>query len=429
MRSLTYLVVLVLLGGTLPGCGNKLAKQLAAEPLYEADFTGFYLVDAVSGEVLAERNARKLFTPASTTKILTLATGLAWLDDGELPALAYGYEADTLRLWGLAYPLLGADEESYNEKIREAIGEWAGTVEVNLHGYAALPRYGAGWMWDDYPYNFQTERSGLPVYRNTLAVWQRGGILATRPAFFALRNSGYGRSGTLIRGEDDNRYSVNLPQSNRDTLRAPLYRAAGLMPQLLEDWTGHPVRYHNKPLPADWGLNVWRGAQRDSVLQTMMWESDNFLAEQLLLEAGLVRHDLTKPTEIMERARDSVLRLQPTELAWADASGISHYNLISPRALARVLQRLYAEHPSVLNLFPAGGESGTLENWYGGPGEQPYVFAKTGSLRHNFSLAGYLRAESGRLLTFAIMHNHYRGSSLDYRRATGRTLDYIREHY
>ena len=437
---LASLAVLALLAAS--GCRSAALRIVNAEPLFQQAFTGFYLADARSGRELAARNADKLFTPASNTKLLTAATALAWLPADSLPALAYRADGDTLRLWALAYPFLGSDDSLYNREIRRRLSEWPGPVEVGLHGYADLPRLGEGWMWDDYPYAFARERSGLPLYGNLVAAWRTeeeapggGASLAwrTRPTFLAVGESVDLARGRLRRDEMSNRLTASPATAIDDTLLAPLYGANALASQLLEDFAGRPVPHHNEPLPTDWRSRTWKGLPRDEALAAMMLPSDNFLAEQLLLAAGLFHDDLTDPRAIRRRAQDSVLQVGEEALAWADASGISHYNLVTPRALAEVVRASFVAAGQVrtdrLEVLPQGGRSGTIADWYAGELGVPYVFAKTGTLRHNHALTGLLRADSGRWLVFSFMHNHYRGSSTDYKRAMQRALAEIRESY
>ena len=424
------------------GCRPPALRIVDAEPLFAQAFTGFYLADARTGDELAARDADKLFTPASNTKLLTAATAFAWLPADSLPALAYRVDGDTLRLWALAYPFLGGDDSPYNVEIRRRLSGWPGPVEVGLHGYTELARLGEGWMWDDYPYAFARERSGLPVYGNLVAAWRSeqeapgGGASLTwrtRPGFLAVGESIELARGRLRRDELSNRLTASPATAIDDTLLAPLYGANALAAQLLEDFAGRPIPHHNEPLPPDWRSRTWRGLPRDEALAAMMLPSDNFLAEQLLLAAGLYRGDLTDPRAIRRRAQDSVLQIGREALAWADASGISHYNLVTPRALAEVVRASFVAAGEVradrLEVLPQGGRTGTIADWYAGALGVPYVFAKTGTLRHNHALTGLLRASSGRWLVFSFMHNHYRGTSTDYKRAMQRALAEIREKY
>ena len=422
-----WLGLVALLSLTACSVSRGLDKQIDSQPLYQADFSGFYVAEAASGKELYARDADRLYTPASNVKLLTLATCLAWLPQDSLPALAYRADGDTLRLWAVAYPLLAGDEAPYNDRIRRAIAEWPGPVEFNMHGYRSLPRFGEGWMWDDYQYPFARERSGLPVYRNLLRVIGSEELgqseLPARPSFLVVRRSDHQNRRPITRNETGNRFYVRSDLAVGDTVYAPLFGVRSLATQLLEDWTGRSVRYHNMPLPSDWGAQTFKGLPRDSLLRQMMLPSDNFLAEHLLLQAGLYHSSTTDEQAVRQEARRVVLKLTEQELRWADGSGISHYNLASPRALGKLLLELYASYPKSTwqSLLPAGGESGTLRDFYK-PNGAPYVYAKTGTLRHNHNLSGFLLADSGKWLVFSIMNNHYAESSRDYKAAMEATL-------
>ncbi|WP_345694318.1 D-alanyl-D-alanine carboxypeptidase [Fodinibius salicampi] len=80
--------------------------------------------------------------------------------------------------------------------------------------------------------------------------------------------------------------------------------------------------------------------------------------------------------------------------------------------------------------MPAGGERGTIRNWYEAPeGEDPYVFAKTGTLSNNHALSGYIITRSGKKLYFSFMNNHYVTSSSVVKREMEKVLRYIHMTY
>ncbi|HNL40597.1 MAG TPA: D-alanyl-D-alanine carboxypeptidase, partial [Saprospiraceae bacterium] len=67
---------------------NDLRRDIEKSPVFARSLSGFVLMDGENGQVLCEVNGAHYFTPASTTKILTLATCLAVLGDS-VPALLY----------------------------------------------------------------------------------------------------------------------------------------------------------------------------------------------------------------------------------------------------------------------------------------------------------------------------------------------------
>ena len=161
----------------------------------------------------------------------------------------------------------------------------------------------------------------------------------------------------------------------------------------------------------------------------MMYESDNFVAEQLLLLCAGVKYDTLQQEKIIPWVKDSLFGALPTPPRWVDGSGLSRYNLITPRYLTGVLQRLYREQPHerLFSLFPAGGVSGTLAEWYRGPDGKPFVFAKSGSMSGVQCLSGYLLTKSGKTLIFSFMHNNFVGSAKPWKQEMQRFLLRIRE--
>lgn len=92
---------------------------------------------------------------------------------------------------------------------------------------------------------------------------------------------------------------------------------------------------------------------------------------------------------------------------FADGSGMSTYNRISPRAAVSLLrwtagQSWGAQYRASL---PVGGLDGTLRRRFGGTPLAGRIFAKTGTLNATNALSGWMIAASGRELTFSIIAN------------------------
>lgn len=92
---------------------------------------------------------------------------------------------------------------------------------------------------------------------------------------------------------------------------------------------------------------------------------------------------------------------------FADGSGMSTYNRISPRAAVALL-RWTATQPwgtTYRASLPVGGVDGTLRRRFAGTPLAGRIFAKTGTLNATNALSGWLIAASGRELTFSIIAN------------------------
>ncbi len=147
--------------------------------------------------------------------------------------------------------------------------------------------------------------------------------------------------------------------------------------------------------------------------------SQNLHAEALLRRLGIAAADrnlLATPTaqrgslEAGLEAMRAVLAgagLPRTGYDFSDGSGMSTYNRVSPRAAVALL-RWGAKQPWGADWrasLPVGGVDGTLKRRFAGTPLAGQIFAKTGTLNATNGLSGYLRAASGRELTFAIFAN------------------------
>ena len=104
------------------------------------------------------------------------------------------------------------------------------------------------------------------------------------------------------------------------------------------------------------------------------------------------------------------------DLAFYDGSGLSTYDEVTPRAIARLLH--FASTQSWFQDFkislPVGGVDGTLESRFTKLPLKGRVFAKTGTMGEGRALSGYLECASGKTVIFSILdNNHAPGTSAD----------------
>jgi D-alanyl-D-alanine carboxypeptidase/D-alanyl-D-alanine-endopeptidase (penicillin-binding protein 4) len=419
------IVVLLLLTILFTGCSSArihLAKKMDARfetASYKNQFTGFLLIDAATKDTLYSSNSTKYFTPASNTKIFTLFTALKLLPDS-IPALKYSFTRDTLYIQGTG------DPSALHPYLKDS------TALHFIKNYTNIALYtnnfrdeklGPGWSWDDYQYYYSPERSGFPLYGNVLTI-ENGDTLKASPEYF--KDSIIPIMYALNRDKNKNRFYFDT--SKKDTLEIPFIVDSNLTKILLERSLQRKIHSTYK-MPVD-SIKVLYGLPADTIYKRMMEVSDNFLAEQLLFLASSTLSD----TLNSEKARQFVLKNHLSDLKqpprWVDGSGLSRYNLFTPESIVHVLHKLYLEIPRerLLQFFPTGGVSGTLEDWYSGDTE-PYLYAKTGSLSNNHCLSGYLLTKSGKTLIFSFMNNHFMENSSEIKERMQTIFEEIRDTY
>ncbi len=421
-HTLLFAFIFLLLQACVAGKYRKLGRNLDSRlnnELFSNQFTGLWIFDPIRGDTLYRLNSQKYFTPASNTKIFTLFAGLKLLPDN-IPSLQYLEKNDTLFIKGMADPSL---LHPYF-KDSTAIQFIRGFRNVALcPGILEDTPWGPGWAWEDYDGTYAPERTALPLYGNVVEVF-KSDSLRVIPKYF--RDSVKAISYRYRREKERNLFYFG--PDCEDTLYIPFRTDTNLTRQLLQRASGHAV------LPArtmpEGKRNMLYGIPTDSLYKRMMQESDNFLAEQLLIAASGTLSDTLNGQRAREYILDRYLEDIDQLPVWVDGSGLSRYNLFTPESIGYVLYELFKEVPRerLFSLFAAGGVSGTLEDWYPGRG-RPYLFAKTGTLANNHCLSGYLVTRSGKVLIFSFMNNHFRGPSAELKAVMKGVFEELRDHY
>lgn len=394
------------------------AEQIEGSPGFSKSFTGFSLIEAQSGKVLHEYDANKYFTPASNAKILTLYTCLHILGDS-LPALRYEVRGDSLLFWGTGDPSLLNPKLDNNQRVLDFLRSRPEQLFFCPDNFEDAS-FGAGWAWDDYNYSFQAEKSGMPLYGNVVSFEKEKNSLEYEVYPQLFRNTLVDAPEQQIRGakikrdKDANRFYYNAVESiaYKHQAKVPFKYSHKLLVLMLEDLLQRNIQFYPHPLRPGAQSKTLYSSSPEAAYRQIMQESDNFIAEQLLLLCANQVFDTLNTNKIIKYAQEEFLNALPDRPIWVDGSGLSRYNLITPRSLTALLQKIYqlTGWEYLKSIFPAGGKSGSIKNWYGG-GEKPYVFAKTGTLSNKHCLSGYLKAKSGKLLIFSFMHNNYTSGS------------------
>lgn len=400
------------------------------------DHTGFMLYDLEKKEAVFEYNSSKYFTPASNTKIFTLFASLKILGDS-VPALHYRETTDSLIFWGTGDPSFLYKYVYNNGRTYNFLKHAQKPLYFSSANFYSA-HYGPGWSWDDYNDYYSAERSAFPLYGNIFSVKLENGSPKAYPSYFR-QYFAFGpdkeRTG-VIRELQSNHFTFHWGKrrSSATVWDVPIRMEGGLTVMLLCDTLKKPIAVLDKH-PFDSTklseIKTFYSIPTDSLYKVLMQESDNFIAEQLLMMCSdVINPDSTQTQIAINYVKKNFLKDLKDAPSWVDGSGLSRYNLFTPRTIVQMWEKIYQLRPRE-RLFPllaTGGVNGTIKNWYKGE-NGPYIFGKTGSLSNVHCLSGYLVTRSGKTLIFSFMNNNFVESTSKVRTHMHELLKMIHEKY
>ncbi|MEO3972290.1 D-alanyl-D-alanine carboxypeptidase/D-alanyl-D-alanine-endopeptidase [Streptomyces sp. CAU 1734] len=350
-----------------PGAGlAKLIKDPGLGPLRTAS-----VVEVATGRTLYAREAGKAMPPASTIKIATAVAALTALGpDHRIPT--------TVVAAGRRITLVGGGDASLDRAALRALADRTAR---------ALRARGADSVRLAYDTSLHRGNPLHPIGMN--------GNLAPVVALMVDEgredpdSTGYG-----ARSDD--------PAGDAARLFAKLLGERGVQ------ITASPAP--GRPAPGSRPLAVVRSAPLSALVERMLTDSDNDLAEALARQTARASGEEMSFAGAGRAVREQLARLKMPLAGsrFADGSGLNRKDRVSAGLLTALLTRAASpDHPGlrpVLTGLPVAGFSGTLRDRY--PGSSPgagLVRAKTGTLTGVNSLSGTVVASDGRLLAFAFL--------------------------
>ena len=423
-----------------------------SDPLLASSNVGMKVVSLETGEVLYEKDAEKLYHPASTMKLITAATALVKLSPNyRFHTTLYADRLEDHRVLGNIY-LKGGGDPVFNSSDLEKMVERLVETEVkDLQGdivvdetYFDPIRRGKGWMWDDGPIGgYYPHLSALTINRNGVFVRISPGTKIGDPVhvhldpptqFMKIVNDtttvGHSEKTrlTIKRKEEstgenvliiDGAMTIGQAKMNRrvDVLDPALYCGTLLREMLAKRGVTlqGTVRYGEVPKEAAEIIT-----HVSPPLSRIVWEmnkpSDNLIAELLLKTIGAELRGAPGTAEKGLGAISNLLGIIGMDrryYTFADGSGVSRYNLVTASLLTDLLVYMYrnfAVMPEYLASLPVGGVDGTLTRRMRGMSAEGVLRAKTGTLRGLTALAGYTVTADGETVAFSIIVSNYLGS-------------------
>lgn len=445
----------------------KLARAFAAfekDTQLKSSISSLYVIDAVTGKVIFEKNARIGLAPASTQKIITSATAYDILGKDFRYQTTFGYygtlKAD--RLSGGIYikpsgdPTLGSwrwkstSEEAVLNRLITAIEKTGirtyGSFTVDANGWEGETIPG-GWVWDDIGNYYGAGADVLNWRENQYDLIMRSGnnigdpvtIVGTKPALY---NFDFVSNVTAAaKGTGDNSYIYFPVTSSNGVVRGTIpveeerFTISGAMPSarnqflstlndslsrraITKEFMNLTTDKYSKIAPPEniQFFHTETSPPLDSISYWFLKRSINLYGEALAKTIA-AKNDMTATTEngvklIRNFWKDKNIGIDITELNMEDGSGLSPLNRTTTHAQVHILQ--YAK------------KQPWFESYYNGFPEFNGMKLKSGTISAVKSFAGYHTSKTGKQYIISFIVNNYNGSSSSLVQKMFKVLDVLK---
>lgn len=394
---------------------RSLLRQINKTPQLSKAFVGIYIEDLERNNRLISFNSDNYMTPGSNIKLLTFLGAIQTFS--KIPALEYIIENDSLahfRSTGyglLFHPFYPDNALADFFKVRP---KWI------YHPQVSKPTLmGSGWSWDDYHYYYAAPRSVFPIYGNSVRGTLGPSGLDLLPLFTSIKHSS---ARNFERERFKNQFKYNpINWKNKDTIYRPFIPSDSLFIKVLAKATNRDICFAKHSKNMAWKA-LYTGYE-ELLYKGLLHDSDNGIAESLLLMISYQKKGVFKSEIAIDSLKTLWQSWLPDPLEWVDGSGISRYNMVTPRTLVSVLQKIDQDFgwENIKKIFPKSNVPGTLKDYEG----LENVYAKTGTLLHNHNLSGYWVNAKGKKYAFSIMVNHFTRPTSEIRQGISDLLTWL----
>ncbi len=349
-------------------------------------YSGAYVLDLTTGQVLYSNDAQAPRLPASVEKLYTTSTAL----------LKFGPNAT------LTTSVLGVGQVQG--------GTFTGTLYLRGGGD---PTFGsAAFDHANYGAGATVQRLVSNLVKATGIRKLSGSIVADASMFDSLQGTpatGYapsievegGLSALSFNRDWADSYGGALfanPALEAGQQFAAALRAAGVaLPRHLQ--------VHDGVTPsAAQPLAVVHSPRIATLVAMTNTPSDNFFAETLLKDLGAAYGTGGTTADGAAVVRATIANTFGLHPRFNDGSGLSRYDRTTPAAVVSLL-RQQAGNAAFTNSLAVAGETGTLQDEMRGTYAQGRCRGKTGTLHDVSNVVGYCQARDGNTLAYAFMMN------------------------
>ena len=412
MRLLIFLLIGFNLNAQLSN--NKIKKWISSQDNLKNAYVSIALKPIQKNKKIKGVNISKFMTPASNIKLLTV---LASIKSGDsINSLKYKFVSDTLHISPTGYPLL--EHPLYPDLELTNLLRSANTI-VYHKSSEKIERYGPAWAWDDFKQSFSPERSSFPIYGNVIMITKlENGELRIKPNIFNI-NLDSTSSQSYTRKENKNDFTINpLKIKLNDTILIPYIVSDENTIGLIKHLTMKEViSGSNDIINSD---NLYSKVS-EKIYQSILKKSDNLISESLLANVGFSYTDTISVDVGISKTLEKLDAEIQNGVNWFDGSGLSRYNMVTPKAIIYTLNEIYNYWglKKIKNFFP---------NNYVIEGEERFVWGKTGTLRNNHNYSGYIITDKGKSYFFTIMINHFTKDLSEIKSVISDFLKYLKSN-
>ena len=366
---------------------KKISRIISKEQSLNGSSVAFSLSRMNNGRRIVNYNSDKLMTPGSNIKLLTLYMALKNFDS--FPILNYNKKNNKFYFWSTGYPLLKHSKENDSTILEFLKSQKDSLIYIPKKNQSNL--LGPGWAWDDVNYYFSPERSIFPIFGNLIKIKKTENDknkLDFVPKYFEDKLS----------NNHLNLVNDFKADNGRDSILIPFKTSDSLFVKLLNTELGKEIgiEFNKFELPKNFKTLY---SKNSSLYKLLIQDSDNLVAESIIMMvSGLESVDFNIEKQIKTFLKEEFRKWYDT-IIWVDGSGLSRYNLLNTEFILSVLNKIHEilGRQGIADLFP---------NYLSNYDKIGSVFAKTGTLRNNRCLSGYIYKGQERYIFSLMVSNH-----------------------
>ncbi len=192
------------------------------------------------------------------------------------------------------------------------------------------------------------------------------------------------------------------------------------------------VMREEKKLESARELLQWESPTLAQIIRDINKHSNNVMARQLLISLATLPTSTAVTPEVgaaQAKAWLDTLGVNSESVVIENGAGLSRKERLSANALSKVLYHAWHSPymPEFIASLPIVGVDGTMIRTLKNSAVKARAHIKTGSLNDVASIAGYVKAKSGRWISVVCMINHAEANSA--RTSFNELLEWIYEHY